>query len=108
MAGGTRFRTLAAPILALGALALAAASPVHADPVKLRVGNSTAQAFSFIPVEVGLREGIFAKNGVAVESIVFGGSGKQHQAMAAGAIQSFKDGAPDMSKHDTEAYLPKE
>jgi NitT/TauT family transport system substrate-binding protein len=107
MAAGVRFRTLAAPILALGALALAAASPACGQtnfgqtnlggPVKLRVGNSAAQAFSFIPVEVGIREGIFAKDGIAVESIAFGGSGKQHQAMAAGAIDIALSGGSDLS-----------
>jgi NitT/TauT family transport system substrate-binding protein len=87
-----RFRTLAALILTF-----AVAGPACADPVKLRVGNSAAQAFSFIPVEVGVREGFFAKNGVAVESIAFGGSGKQHQAMAAGAIDIALSGGSDLS-----------
>jgi hypothetical protein len=80
MAGGTRFRTLAAAILAPGALALAAASPVSTNPVKLRAGHSAAQAFSLMPVELGPRESIFAKDA----------------------------GAVDMTKLSTEAYLPKE
>jgi NitT/TauT family transport system substrate-binding protein len=97
MAAGVRFRTPAALVLVLGSLALAVAAPVCAEPVKLRVGNSAAQAFSFIPVEVAIREGFFAKNNVAVESIGFGGSGKQHQAMAAGAIDIALSGGSDLS-----------
>jgi ABC-type nitrate/sulfonate/bicarbonate transport system substrate-binding protein len=87
-----RFRTPTALILTL-----AVAGPACADPAKLRVGNSAAQAFSVIPVEAGIREDIFAKNGVAVESIAFGGSGKQHQAMAAGAIDIALSGISNLS-----------
>ena len=93
-----RFRTPAALILTL-----AIAAPARADPVKLRAGNSAAQAFSVSPVEARIREDIFAKNGIAVESIAFGGSGKQYQAMAAGIALS---GFSDLSY--TEAYLPED
>jgi ABC-type nitrate/sulfonate/bicarbonate transport system substrate-binding protein len=93
-----RFRTPAALILTL-----AVAGPACADPAKLRVGNSAAQAFSVIPVEAGIREDIFAKNGVAVESIAFGGSGKQHQAMAAGAIDIALSGGSDLTSRSSRA-----
>jgi hypothetical protein len=58
MAAGVRFRTLVAPILLLALLAPAVAAPSDvADPVNLRVGNSAAHGFSFIPVDLHLVDG---------------------------------------------------
>jgi NitT/TauT family transport system substrate-binding protein len=91
MKGGARLATIVALCLAL------AAGEASADPFKLRVGNSAAQAFSFIPMDVGIREGIFAKQGLDIENIGFGGSGKLHQAMAAGAVDIALSGGPDLS-----------
>jgi ABC-type nitrate/sulfonate/bicarbonate transport system substrate-binding protein len=53
---------------------------------KLNVGNSSAPAFNFLPLALGLQQGIYAKNGVDVTEIDLGGSAKLHQAMTAGAI----------------------
>jgi len=69
--------------LAAGFLAIASA---QADPVKLRVGNASSQAFSFIPYDVGVRQGIFARYGVDTEKVDLSGSAKVHQAMTADAI----------------------
>ena len=51
-------------------------SPAKAD--KLRVGNPSAQAFPFIPFEVGVRKGIFAKNGVEVARVDLSGGAQLH------------------------------
>jgi ABC-type nitrate/sulfonate/bicarbonate transport system substrate-binding protein len=52
----------------------------------LRVGNPSPQAFSFLPIDVALDQGIFGKYGIAVEKVGLSGSAKLHQAMVAGAI----------------------
>lgn len=53
---------------------------------KLVVGKASPGAFSFVPLDVGVEEGFFAKNGIAIESLGFSGSAKLHQAMAAGNL----------------------
>ena len=53
---------------------------------KIRVGDPSVQAFSFIPLDVGLKYGIFQKYGVDFDRISVSGSAKLHQAMMAGAM----------------------
>ncbi len=52
----------------------------------IRVGNSSAQAFNFLPLAIGIQKKFFETNGVIVEEVDLGGSAKLHQAMVAGAI----------------------
>jgi NitT/TauT family transport system substrate-binding protein len=52
----------------------------------LRVGNSGREAFSFVPADIGVQTGIFAKLGLEVEISGFGGDARLQQAMAADAI----------------------
>ncbi len=66
------------------ALCVAAAPPALAG--KLRVGKPQAEVFSFAPLDIGMREGIFAKHGVEVSEFVLGGAAKLQQALAADAI----------------------
>jgi len=39
---------------------------------KLRVGKAVAEAFAFLPLDVGVRQGIFKRHGLDVEIIAFG------------------------------------
>jgi ABC-type nitrate/sulfonate/bicarbonate transport system substrate-binding protein len=73
---------LRATLLAL--ILAGAAQPSLATEIK--VGNSSAQAFNFLPLALGIQERFFAENGVDVTEIDLGGSAKLHQAMTAGAI----------------------
>jgi NitT/TauT family transport system substrate-binding protein len=68
------------------AVVLGTIAAAEAEPAKLRVGNASAQAFSFIPYDVGVRQGFFAKYGVETEKVDLSGSAKVHQALTAGAI----------------------
>jgi len=52
----------------------------------LRVGKANDIAFTFLPLDVGMHEHLFQKNGIKVQPIVFGGTAKIHQAMVAGSI----------------------
>jgi len=78
----TGLRILAA---AAAVLALAAPGAAQADG-KLRVGKAQADGFSFVPVDIGIEQGIFRKHGVDVEASGFAGDAKLQQAIAADAI----------------------
>jgi NitT/TauT family transport system substrate-binding protein len=53
---------------------------------KLRIGKAQPDAFSFVPVDIGIEKGIFKHHGVEVESAGFAGDAKLQQAIAADAI----------------------
>ena len=57
------------------AFGLAAALTLLAMPAqaleKLRVGKAVPEAFSFAPLEIGMKKGFFAKHGLEIESIAF-------------------------------------
>ena len=83
---------------ALGAMTALAvlAGPAEAAE-KLRVGRAVPEAFSFTPIDIGIQTGIFAKNGLDVESIVFHGDAKMQQAAAAGALDILVGSGPAMA-----------
>ncbi|MGH7091028.1 MAG: ABC transporter substrate-binding protein [Stellaceae bacterium] len=78
----------AARSLSLWLAAAAIASVVGgADAATVvRVGNSSATAFNFMPLTLGIKQGSFAKNGLDVQVIDLGGASKIYQAMVAGSI----------------------
>ncbi len=71
-------------LLALATLASVASGAVRS--ATLKVGNSSAPAFNFVPLTVGVEEKFFEQNGLAIEIVNLEGSAKLHQAMVAGAI----------------------
>jgi ABC-type nitrate/sulfonate/bicarbonate transport system substrate-binding protein len=73
---------LAAALLGIGASNIA---PAMANSA-IKVGNSSAQAFNFLPLGIGIEQKFYEKNGVDVSEVDLGGSAKLHQAMTAGAI----------------------
>lgn len=64
---------------------------------KLRVGKAAATAFTFIPLDVGIKEGIFAKHGLEVESIDFTGDAKLQQALTSETIDFALGSGPGMA-----------
>ena len=71
---------------AVAILALAAwAAPGEAAD-KIRVGKAFPNPMVFVPVDVGVEAGIFAKHGIQAEINGFGGEGRMIQAMTAGAL----------------------
>jgi ABC-type nitrate/sulfonate/bicarbonate transport system substrate-binding protein len=66
--------------------ALAATSGIAQAADQLRVGTPEGSAYVFAPLDVGNGAGIFAKAGLEVEKLNFGGGAKLEQAMSAGAI----------------------
>ena len=62
-------------LMLLAALALACTTPMRARAEQtLRIGKPEAAAFDFIAVEIASENGIFARYGIAAESIGFGGA----------------------------------
>jgi ABC-type nitrate/sulfonate/bicarbonate transport system substrate-binding protein len=75
--------------------ALIAAPAQAAGP--LRVAKAVPEAFSFTPLDIGIRKGFFAKNGVEVEASAFAGDAKLQQAMTANSIDMGIGSGPGMA-----------
>jgi ABC-type nitrate/sulfonate/bicarbonate transport system substrate-binding protein len=63
----------------------------------LRVGRAIANSWSFIPLDVGMAAGIFAKHGLAIESVSFTGSARLQQGMAAKSIDIGLSSGPELA-----------
>src|SRR5262249_37828012 len=83
-------------VVAAALSAGAAAPPAHAQ-TKVRVGQPQAGTFQFVPLQGGLESGIFAKHGLALEVISFGGGPRGQQALAAGAIDIGIGSGPELA-----------
>lgn len=81
---------------AAAAAALVVAAPARADDV-LHVGKASLTASATLPVDVGLKTGLFGKHGVDVALTDFEGSSKMHQAMVAGDIDIGVGAGPEMA-----------
>src|SRR5215468_8485247 len=86
-------------LLALILVVLATAAPatpaVAAD--KVRVGKAVPEAFSFVPPDVGMRNGIFQKNNVELELTAFAGDARMQQAAASDSIDILLGSGPAMA-----------
>ena len=80
----------------LAALAAAMATPAAAAD-KLRVGKAVPEAFSFVPPDVGMRNGVFQKNKVELELTAFAGDARMQQAAAADSIDILLGSGPAMA-----------
>jgi ABC-type nitrate/sulfonate/bicarbonate transport system substrate-binding protein len=94
-------RTLAMsrwPLIAALALAVmfggGVSTAIAAD--KIRVGKSVTQPFAFSPVEIGTEEGIWAKHGLDVDTVIFAGDAKLQQGLVAGAVDVGLGSGPAM------------
>lgn len=82
---------------ALIALVLAASAPVARADVTVRAAKAVTLAFTFLPLDVALKEGLFAKYGVKVELTGFTGDAKMQQAFTAGSLDVGLGGGPAMA-----------
>jgi ABC-type nitrate/sulfonate/bicarbonate transport system substrate-binding protein len=64
---------------------------------KLVVGEGGQNAFSFKLLDIGIRKGLFAKQGLDVESAEFAGGTRAQQALAAGSIDLALAGGTDLA-----------
>jgi len=68
-----------------------------ASAEKLKVGKAVPEAFSFVPLDIGMKKGFFQKYGVEPESIAFAGDAKMQQAMASDSIDLALGSGPAMA-----------
>ena len=88
----TLWRSLIAALLLL-----AAGGSIPAAAEILRVGKAVPEAFSFVPLDVGMRKGLFANNGLEIESIAFTGDARMQQAMASDSLDVALGSGPAMA-----------
>jgi NitT/TauT family transport system substrate-binding protein len=79
------------------AVTLIAAALGSAQAAKLRVGKAVRQNFGYVPLDVGMAAGIFARHGIEVELFDFSGGAKMHQALVAGNLDIALGAGTDMA-----------
>jgi ABC-type nitrate/sulfonate/bicarbonate transport system substrate-binding protein len=86
----TRMRVIAAALICVASSAAPAAEA-------LRVGKAGAEAFSFVPVDIGAQTGIFKKHDLDVSISAFGGDARIQQAMTADGIDIALGSGPGLA-----------
>lgn len=82
---------------ALAAAATVLAASTAAAAVEVRAAESVSGQFSFVPLDVGAKQGIFAKYGVDVTIATFTGDAKLQEGMASNSIDIGLGGGPAMA-----------
>ena len=80
----------------VASVAVLSAPPTEAAE-KLRVGKSVLQNFGYMPLDIGMKHGIFERNGIEVENIVFAGGARLVQGLVAGSVDIGLGGGPDLA-----------
>jgi NitT/TauT family transport system substrate-binding protein len=70
-------------------------APVQAET--LRVGKAVPESFAFLPLDIGMHEGIYKRNGIDIDEIAFAGDAKLQQAMAADSLDIALGSGPAMA-----------
>jgi ABC-type nitrate/sulfonate/bicarbonate transport system substrate-binding protein len=68
----------------------------HAND-RVRVGKAQGSAWTFLPLDVGVEQGLFARQGIDIESAELAGDAKLQQAFAAGGIDFGLGSGPGMA-----------
>ena len=89
--------TLRPFIAAVLLLAASGSTPGARAAETLRVGKAVPEAFSFVPLDIGMRKGLFANNGLEIESIAFTGDARMQQAMASDSLDVALGSGPAMA-----------
>ena len=89
--------SLARIAILAGALLAPVADTAAQTQTKIRVGKAQAQTFAFVPVDVGVRAGLFVQRGLDVEISNFAGDARLLQALAADAIDIALGGGPALA-----------
>ncbi|HUK59059.1 MAG TPA: ABC transporter substrate-binding protein [Stellaceae bacterium] len=76
---------------------MASSIPAAKAADKLRVGKAVSENFGFVPLDIGIEAGIFRKENLDIEELIFTGGAKVAQAMAAGSIDISLSAGPDMA-----------
>ena len=81
---------------ALLSVLLLASGSARADDV-VRVGRAIANSWSFVPADVGVQAGIFAKHGLKIENVSFTGGARVQQGLAAKSLDIGLSGGPELA-----------
>jgi NitT/TauT family transport system substrate-binding protein len=82
--------------LLLIATTLMSAGVAHAND-RIRVGKAQGSAWTFLPLDVGVEQGLFAKQGLEIEIANLSGDAKVQQAFAANSIDFGLGSGPGMA-----------
>jgi ABC-type nitrate/sulfonate/bicarbonate transport system substrate-binding protein len=93
----SRFASHAAAVMLVLAVYGLMLAPSTKAAERLRVGKAVPEAFSFVPLDVGMRKGVFAGNGLEIESIAFTGDARMQQAMASDSLDIGLGSGPAMA-----------
>jgi NitT/TauT family transport system substrate-binding protein len=93
--GNLCVRRIGVAILVPLALQILAAPAARAE--LLRVGKAVPEAFSFVPLDVGIRYGFFKRHGIEIENSAYGGGGKLQQALTAESVDIGLGSSPEMA-----------
>src|SRR5258708_5908268 len=83
-------------VLLVAAAALIEAGAARANE-QIHVGKAQGTAWTFLPVDIGIAQGFFAKQGLDIDSADLGGDAKVQQALAAGSIDIGLGSGPGMA-----------
>src|ERR1700684_1873415 len=83
-------------LLLLAAFALLGTPTARANDT-IHVGKAQGTAWTFLPVDIGIEHGFFARQGLDVDSADLGGDAKVQQALAAGSIDIGLGSGPGMA-----------
>jgi ABC-type nitrate/sulfonate/bicarbonate transport system substrate-binding protein len=89
------FRQIGLALLAVLAAHAVAAPAARAEV--LRVGKAVPEAFSFVPLDVGMRQGFFKKYGLEIETSAYSGGGMLQQALTANSVDIGLGSSPEMA-----------
>lgn len=78
-------RTVLTGLAAVAGSAVVRPRPARAA-VTLRVGKSVGNLFPYAPIDVGIAQGFFRREGIEIEVVAFNGAAKMQQGMVAGVI----------------------
>src|SRR5580692_137198 len=95
--GTAKLRVRQLGLAALALLAVPSLSGPAAHGEVLRVGKAVPEAFSFVPLEVGIRNGLFKKYGLEIETSAYSGGGMLQQALTAGSVDIGLGSGPEMA-----------
>jgi NitT/TauT family transport system substrate-binding protein len=88
-------RKFSVAFVVMAAIAFGASSTQAAD--KINVGKAVQDVWLYTPADVGIEEGIFAKNGLDVEISIMSGGAKLQQALLSGSIDIGLGGSQAMA-----------
>ena len=85
------------PLTFIAAAAIGLSASVASANELVRVGKAVPESFAFVPLDIGMHENLFKRNGVGIDEIAFAGDAKLQQAMAADSLDIALGSGPAMA-----------